>query len=709
MIGSRLRLLLIGLLAVAVVGALAVRDRQLRKRYEARLEHEIAQAREKAGEPMLRRQRNAAPALAEPETPTRLVPLTITDERRRLAHSSLPAFDPEAEVEVPFTRFLTASHKARLLIRPAALASALDIAGVGRISFPRTGVPLKMVELAPGRFVVFFREMFSGRLWLLRTGGATIEKEIQIRSPGDAEPILREAILHRGRLLAILYDNEREVNEVVRLDPDTTDAAVTPAAIATLPTLEEPAGSHYEMMPSLFMMPSGEDLWIVGGTLVAMLGDSGLAESHRLQPCQRAQEVVTGKGGPVVLCLGKPDSVAPYVLSRWRKGGVQGAFVPFEEQAVPFALGLEEDLPATDRLASAADIGRLLRHDLELNQVSGVMELGTNNFEGRVAWSQIYFLNGLLDLVRLARSDNAAFARFGNLAADAKRRLDIEVYLIDRLVGSEVGFRAKGFTVRRKPAIFAVQTARLLLLFNRYHREIPGGAVLSSHRRVRDSVMTLDGHIDEMRRAEPASTAPRPGHHYIAWPKGSAFYFDGLNVPYNHQNEWAYAILDTLKDLPKPAPAMETARAQAAEIIDQFLEAVAPGGAFPGSGKWPYWWGKAAQGWTEAEGVSINKPSYAGDKSVAFISFRSIDVMSVLAARRASDLASRASLIESIHRLVARGQVYPFVAASFVDHGYRPALEPRIALHYLRLTAPWELQSAVWALLDVPTDQPGRQ
>lgn len=34
----------------------------------------------------------------------------------------------------------------------------------------------------------------------------------------------------------------------------------------------------------------------------------------------------------------------------------------------------------------------------------------------------------------------------------------------------------------------------------------------------------------------------KPGNAHLRWPYGSAFYFDGLAVPYKHQNEWAYAM-----------------------------------------------------------------------------------------------------------------------------------------------------------------------
>jgi hypothetical protein len=60
----------------------------------------------------------------------------------------------------------------------------------------------------------------------------------------------------------------------------------------------------------------------------------------------------------------------------------------------------------------------------------------------------------------------------------------------------------------------------------------------------------------------------------------------------------------------------------------------------------------------------------------------------------------------SVERLVQTGRVYPFASVSFLDDGFFPVLDGRVALHYARLTAPWELQSAVWSLASLPASPP---
>jgi hypothetical protein len=657
-------------------------------------------------------------------TAVRMVTPSITPARRGIVDAQLPAFDPDQEVEVPFTRFVTESGKARLLFLPRELRSTLEIDGIGRIVFPRSGVPLKLVEMGNGIRAVFFREMFSGRLYLYRVG-AGIEQETYVKGPGDAELILREAVAFQGKLHVIVYDNERGVNEVVAIDPGSLLGEWAPSAIAVLPTLEDPAGTHYEMMPTLFMYPRQDHLYIIGGTLLASLDTSGaqkakagpqsqgnnatsagLTNIRRLEGCIRAQEAIAGPSGIAILCLRKNGRPQSFQLTHWAQNGKSRTVELPKKEGLPWRLRWEGNEPVADTADTFDRLADVLRHDLEHNQVSGAMELGTNNLEGRVAWSQIYFLNGLLDLVKLARSDDAAFTIFEPLVAAAKRRADIEFYLLDRLMQSDVGYLTKAFTVHREPALFAVQTSRLLLLFNRYAKEITQGAILGSHAPLARKVLTLDGHIDVMRQADTRSKEPRPGRHFIAWPKGSAFYFDGLNVPYNHQNEWAYAVFDTVSAKANPSSIEQQALVQAAEIINHFVEAIAPQGEMPASGEWPYWWGRARDGWAEADAPSKNMKSYSGDTSIAFISFRSIDVMSVISATQHAAAAARPRLLESFSRLTARGHVYPFVSSALLSKGAYPHLNRNVAFEYARLTAPWDLQSAVWALLSMPVGPP---
>ena len=113
---------------------------------------------------------------------------------------------------------------------------------------------------------------------------------------------------------------------------------------------------------------------------------------------------------------------------------------------------------------------------------------------------------------------------------------------------------------------------------------------------------------------------------------------------------------------------------------------------------WPYWWGKARDGWTKDEDVSINRPEYPGDRLTAWISFRSIDVMAVLGSGAQIKKAASRKLSDSIARLIDAGLVYPFVASAYLKLGEPlPLPNPTVARSYARMASPIDLRNAVYA------------
>ena len=167
-----------------------------------------------------------------------------------------------------------------------------------------------------------------------------------------------------------------------------------------------------------------------------------------------------------------------------------------------------------------------------------------------------------------------------------------------------------------------------------------------------------------------------------------------MAVPFNHQNEWAYAILET----PNPARCVEADRA-AIQIIEHFQRRIAPDGKLPVNGVWDYWWGTAYDGWEVRDSISVNKPAYSGDHIKAWISFRSIDVMANLAAGNFFPRWIKENLIRSASFLVASGELYPFVNYELAKHGEPAVLHPTVATRYARINSPWDLQNAAWAYL----------
>jgi hypothetical protein len=651
------------------------------------------------------------PPVKEQLVPVSRIALNVDADRQGQIRQSLPTFRADDDIDVPFVTFSDGRLRATLRFMPSNLQSSLDLEGGGVLQLPRRRIPVALLDAGANIAVVIARDVFSGQLWLYRYDGTRFGGGASIAGRSDAQPVLRAAAMHDGKLVAVLYDNARSTNEVVTLalPRDEAETEVSPVLHSTLASLEDPAGGTYEMIPTIRLLAMNGGLFALGGTLLqeVSLGNRRASALWRLSGCLRAQDSAIVGGKLRVLCISRAESAEqPYLsgavvtspgipvfrLLEWSAADGFRELSSVETDLV--SLTLNGDLFYAD---GPDALRRIMTSDLQTNHASGVMELGINNVEGRVAWSQIYFLNGLIDLLWLAMTDEGAAELWLPLLTPIRQRLDIEVYLLNQLLKTDYGFRTNAFTVGREPALFAVQTSRLLLLFNRYRRLFPDGVQLSSLSHLRRSVLSLEEHIDVLATAGPGSLEPEPGRRYLHWPKGSAFYFDGLNVPYNHQNEWAYAVFDTLKYTPPTNEIDRDALAAATDIVTQFLSAIASQGEMPVSGMWPYWWGRAREGWIAEQSVSQNRPEYAGDKLTAWISFRSIDAMTVLAASTHLQSAREPKLRNSIATLVHGGLLFPFVASGFEAAEKLPLPNRATALAYARMTAPSDLQSSVYA------------
>jgi hypothetical protein len=272
--------------------------------------------------------------------------------------------------------------------------------------------------------------------------------------------------------------------------------------------------------------------------------------------------------------------------------------------------------------------------------------------------------------------------------------------------------RTRAFTVDRSRALFAVQTARMLVTLHRYRTEIPDPRPLSSYETLRRAVQGLQDHIDVLASEGEEARWIATGRRHLRWPRGSAFKFDGMPVPFNHQNEWAHAVLATA-DARTPAESLAAAR----DVLAHFVDRIAPNGALPRSGQWDYWWGRAYDGWQEPDRFSVNTPRFRGDRIKAWISFRTIDALALL---EHSSLVGGAMWRESagaVADLAERGLIYPFANRGLLGRGEAGTAETQ-ALHlgrgaateYARVSSPWELSNAAWCLtrfaLDARPDMP---
>lgn len=151
----------------------------------------------------------------------------------------------------------------------------------------------------------------------------------------------------------------------------------------------------------------------------------------------------------------------------------------FAPSAIPYRVRFEGGEVRVSEATTPADFAAMLRFDIErLN--AGTLEYGIDNVEGRIPWSQLYYLNGFLDLLGLSQQQPDHWASFGPLMAEIRSRLDMEAALLDQH-WSAGRYTTRAFSVDRSPQLFAVQTARPLLFFERYRGELVEPVLIASY------------------------------------------------------------------------------------------------------------------------------------------------------------------------------------------------------------------------------------
>lgn len=582
-------------------------------------------------------------------------------------------------------------------------------AGQRVLNIPRAGVPLGLV--AEGEtFVSVIREVPSSRLTFASWEGDTFVGDAVIPGQDDVSLMLRAIHQTAESLFLVVYDNKTRENRLQRYDWQNLELLRE----WVLPLIQPEAGQNYQLEPPIHFV-AGHDgkLRFVGGTLHGTV-NGDVIEYGRLTNCSKALEAVAGSGSKLfVLCEAQdpdvavrsliylggdvPDRSGGFTLSvvdgdQYEYSSIQTLGVPYRLRPREVFLGTGREVEVVWSDSAVSGLVPFLEYEISRGQNSGTLELGVNNDEGRIAWSQIYYLNAFLDIVRM-HSHWVVTDEVLEIVGLLSDRLRIEMELLETIL-DQSGMASRAFTVDRSPSVFAVQTSRLALLYDGYLEYYPavGRYNPTAIEISRDSV-SLVGHMEVLTDAAIPSWSEE-GQSHLMWPKGSAFMFDGLNVPFNHQNEWALSIVRSNQNL------ISDATWDAAEDIlgffyDQIL--VPEREVFPDGGVWPYWWGTAWDGWAAEDEVSLNTPTYAGDRGDSWISFRTIDAEAMV--EWSDHLAATAGgqLLDNIAGMVQDGVVLPYIAAALVEHGVLPAISESTFGRFGRAGSPSELPAMVWA------------
>jgi hypothetical protein len=330
----------------------------------------------------------------------------------------------------------------------------------------------------------------------------------------------------------------------------------------------------------------------------------------------------------------------------------------------------------------AADYAAVLRYDLARMPFAGAMDFGANNQEGRVAWSQVYYLQGLVSLLRAHPATDAA------LREAVRIRLVAEAGHTARLAGAIYpGLAARRYSIDREPLLFALHLGRVAhLLGNMRAAGISSPALERASSVLQQQLLTLDETVER----QVALSSTDKGLPTLAYRRGVPFWADGANVPHNYISGYLSGLLAN----------GGTAGIARARQLARFILGSEFSGNLPVS--WRYWAATGDVGWQEQSGISLNTPAWGGNRgALAHVTYRSMDAVSLAQLQRqAPDVVPR-KLVDHFADLTARGWLLPFVNEELRIQDRVRSMEAAAGRYYSRSTAAWELQSQVAAMRDM--------
>jgi hypothetical protein len=257
------------------------------------------------------------------------------------------------------------------------------------------------------------------------------------------------------------------------------------------------------------------------------------------------------------------------------------------------------------------------------------------------------------------------------------------VGLLVRLAGEpQVGYASRRYSMRRGPITFALHLGR-----------VARTVALARERGIAVDQDAVDALVHRMWALQDTVEAPVTlawrgrVHDTLGYRPGIEFWCDGANVPHNYVTGYLQGLMALAGDT-------TAVRERAQRLLAPLLtyEPLAD------ATTWSYWWATAYDGWSAADGVSVNTPAYAGFKGAAHITYRGLDAIALLRLSSLVPDAVPGPVVQNLRQLVANGGLLPWVNGELARTGQPVRLTRAAAYRHARSAGSWEIEAQVWAL-----------
>ena len=605
--------------------------------------------------------------------------------------------------KLPLTDFSTSNHD--VSFRPGGDFGKGELVIDGGI-VPIDGlIPLKIEEVNPTRLLLFARRALSEPLLLipLEKGRKNWKRKAMIALPASLHnAVFRASARWNGTTVAVVFAFRENANSIILLPDEEFESGIAPRVMPF--RIHDPLG--YEHQPHVLLKPAGNTLYLASGPSVCQLTTN--LSCWTLPPWarvleidadgQRALALVQQRDQPVFRLserAAKPTRTTHQVLYDIATRTALRSYGPNE---TVFGLRLDgKHIHLTKANLSRETLARAFFLDWSLLGNSGILSFGIDNLNGNVAWSQSYYLSGLLDALAPGHAPWAAETRV------LRARLDREAKSLLALMRTNKSLQCSLFSADRAPVTHAAQTGKILLFLKRFLQSAGNQGELRFLQDYALRVATLQDHVEEF--SGPPESKNSTKYRHLGWRYGANFPYDGTALPFNHQNLWAAGILYELATYPVPPQSIAVAK----EVVQILLEEEGLLGVElrkrvaqkdrPEAYYWRYWWGIARSGWGKDQQVSVNTESFAGDKdSVALSRYRTFDAIATLVAMAESAVPVDREILGFFAKGVEAGELELFLTPFLEKLGIRPVIPDDILLRDLRFDSQPDLRNSVSSL-----------
>ena len=305
----------------------------------------------------------------------------------------------DAPLVVPMAIYDTPLHRVEVLLDCLQYRSRLIVDGQWEVALPLPGVVQRVLDWGSNSIVVIGRGHPDPDLWLAWAArGQAMASPIPV-------PVAATTCLFRGaaslesEILLVLYDVRESADFLFRLAEQSAGPVFDDSFRASL---------------DLGSIDSSVLLATAGANAILACGQTWYTYHPGVEPSLQRQaidpaltivELLTSSQAALALCQARPSTAASASAAQKPRFCVldlfSGGAVSLDAGGgIPYCLHWDESGAwGVNRAVTYEDRLMMLQHDVESIRGTGILDLGVDNREGRIAWSQVYYLNGFIDLI----------------------------------------------------------------------------------------------------------------------------------------------------------------------------------------------------------------------------------------------------------------------------------------------------------------------